>query len=420
MAKQRKIADKFTDGFNNLRLAKELRDKSISDIYYVPRGDERIERLKTRLLIDQTPSKILYSGHRRSGKSTELYHLMFELQSQYFITFYSIFDELEVGDIDYIDILVTNALKLYEGAVEQGLPIEQDLISDLNDWLTQNSTEVIKTTVEQKTKGWDLGAKLKCLIVEFGVGFRSDAGSRNEIRQRLLPRTSEVIKRSNLIAESIRQKSKKKPLVIIDDLDKLDTEPAKRIFYGHAQSLIRPNFKIIYTVPISLIHEPEFRQIETQFGRPDVLSMIKTRNKDGSPHQLGLDFLKRIISRRIDESLFEPEALDHLIKVSDGVLSDLLSIAETCCIKAIAQGAPRITWNMVDEEYEMLTNTYRMSIPGEYYPKLAEIHQNKMTDNDEKLRDLLHWLAALEYDQGRWHDVHPAVVPLLKEKDLVK
>jgi nucleoside-triphosphatase THEP1 len=421
MSKRRKGAvGDFTEAFHALGLLKELGEKKeVYDLYYVPRHDRRIGLLKERLMVDRSPSKVLYSGHRKSGKTTELYRLIYELQDNYFTIYYSVLDKLEIGDINYIDILLTSTLELYDAAINEGLSIDEELISDVADWLTQATTEVIRTKVEAKTKGWDIGAKLRYLIAELGAGLRSDEVSRNETRQRLTPRTSEVIERGDQIAEAIRQQSKKEPLVIIDDLDKLDLKLATEIFSAHTRSLLRPNFKVIYTVPISLVLSPEVRQIEAQFGQPSqVLSMIKTKEKDGDPYQLGLDFLKGIISKRINEELFEPEALKHLLNISDGVLSDLLSVAQTCCIKAIAEKSPKITWDMVDEEYELLTNSYRRMTPEEYYPKLAEIHKNKTTENDEKLRDLLHWLAALEYDQGAWYDVHPAIVPLLKQKGL--
>jgi len=63
---------------------------------------------------------------------------------------------------------------------------------------------------------------------------------------------------------------------------------------------------------------------------------------------------------------------------------------------------------------------YRRMILEECYPKLAEVYRTKRTKSDQELRDLLHMLAAIEYEQGAYYDVHPAIVPILKEKNLTK
>ncbi|MDO8637864.1 MAG: hypothetical protein Q7R34_16795, partial [Dehalococcoidia bacterium] len=153
----------FKEAFHALRLQKELKEKSVLDKYYIPRHVPRIEQLKQKLLVDRSPAKFLYTGHRKSGKTVQLYRLMAdpELAKTYFTVFYSIEEDLEIGDIEYIDILLTNALKLYKSAAAQGLKLDKDVLDDLNSWFEQVSTEVIKETIQEKTKGWETGAKLE-------------------------------------------------------------------------------------------------------------------------------------------------------------------------------------------------------------------------------------------------------------------
>jgi len=407
-------ADNFSEAYNALSLDKELlEDKKKYDAYYVLRGNSPIENLKAKIRMDKAYSKILYTGHRKSGKSTELYRLIHDIKDEYFIVFFSVFDELEVSNIVYVDLLLMTALKLCSEAIKENVSFDKDLIVELNNWLTQTSSEVTRSMVEEKSKGKELGAKLNLFITELGADFQTDSSSRVEIRDRLMPRTSEVIEKINHIAQTIRQSLGKEPIVIIDDLDHVDPALIEEIFYGYTKSLTRPNCKILFTVPISLIYKRKFARIERDFPIREVLPLIKTRNEDGSDNKEGLDFLRKIILRRVSEDLFEKAALDHLLGICNGVLVDLFSVARGCCAKAVASNSDKISWDMVDEEFEKLVNSFRRAIDKKYYPKLEEIKRNKETDMDSETRDLLEILAVVDYGGGYYY-VHPAVEQLLK------
>ena len=422
MPKDNQPPKDFKEAFHVLRLQKELKEKSVLDKYYIPRQVPRIEQLKQKLLVDRSPAKFLYTGHRKSGKTVQLYRLMAdpELAKTYFTVFYSIEEDLEIGDIEYIDILLTNALKLYKSAAAQGLKLDKDVLDDLNSWFEQVSTEVIRETVQEKTKGWETGAKLELWIARIGGSIQNESTSRLQIRERLLPRVSEIIEKSNFIADQIQQKSSKPPLLIIDYLDNLDIASAQNIFQEHTQALLRANFKIIYTVPIALAYSDDFQPVSRQFDETVILPIINSRNSDGSENSTGRELLRNIVLKRIDESLIQDKALDHMIGISNGVLSDLLSIAETCCIKAIATKAPQIDWNMVDEELDTLKNQFKRSIPEDWYPHLVEISQKKDAAHDKMLWEMLYTLAVLEYEPGPWYDVHPVILQILKDKKLLK
>lgn len=413
-------ADNFLDAYNALSLDKELlEDKKKYDAYYVLRENSPIENLKAKIRMDKAYSKILYTGHRKSGKSTELYRLIHDIKDEYFIVFFSVFDELEVSDIKYVDLLLMTALKLCSEAIKESVPFDEDSVVELNKWLIQMSSEVTKSRVEEKSKGKGLVAKLKLLIVEIGADFQTDFSSRVEIRERLEPRTTEVIEEINIITEKIRQSVGKEPIVIIDDLDHVDPDIVWKIFYGYTKSLTRPDCKILFTVPISLIYKREFARIERDFPIREVLPLIKTRNEDGSDNKEGLDCLKEIILRRVSEDLFEKTALNHLLGICNGVLVDLFSVARGCCAKAVASNSDKISWDMVDEEFEKLVNSFRRAIDKKYYPKLEEIKRNKKTDMDSETRDLLEILAVVDYGGGYYY-VHPAVEQLLKNLSFEK
>lgn len=412
-------AKNLNDAYNTV--LSDLKDERLFGAYYVDRPDSPIQEIKTRLTLSLTSVKILFAGQSKSGKTTELFRLIRELKDRYFTVYYSVFRDMEPADIKYQDLLIFTAIKLSEEAIREKVKIDKDIAKSLSDWLIQISGEVFKTKIKEKRKRLELGAKLRWLVGEIGGGFKTNTTLRTEIRKRLEPRIGEIIEKIDILTGTIKNNTKKDPLLIIDDLEKVDMKVAEEIFYGHSQTLGRPNLRIIYTFPKAMTYTDKGRIIATQLSNPIHLPNIMTSNRKGKPENAGLELLKKIILKRMDESLFEPDALNHLLKTSNGVLADLFSILAGACITSLSKGNSRITWKDVDTHFQYLTDEFRRAIREKYYPILAQVYKEKRADNDQNLWDMLHILAVLEYrdKKGIFYDVHPAVVPLLKEKKLI-
>jgi hypothetical protein len=412
-------ANNLADAYN--AVLSDLEDRNFFDAYYVNRPDSPITEIKTRIELSRTPIKILFAGQSKSGKTTELFHLIKELENEYFIVYYSVFRDMEPADIKYQDLLILATLKLAQEAINRKVRIDADMTRLLSDWLTQVSGEVLETKIKEKTKGLSFGAKLKYLVAEIGGSFKTNSTVRTEVRKKLEPRVADLIEKIDLLTATIKHKTKKDPLLIIDDLEKVDMEVAEEIFYGHSQTLGRPNLRIVYTFPKPMTYTDKGRLVATQLSNPVHLPNIMTSNRKGEPESPGLDLLRKIILMRMQESLFEPDALDYLLKTSNGVLGDLCSVLAGACITAISGGNSKIAWNDVDTHFNYLTDQFRRAVRENYYSILAQVFKEKRTDNDQNLWDMLHILAVLEYrdQEGIFYDVHPAVVPLLREKKLI-
>jgi hypothetical protein len=412
-------ANNLADAYN--AVLSDLEDRSLFEAYYVNRPDSPINEIKTRIELSRTPIKILFAGQSKSGKTTELFRLIKELENEYFMVYYSVFRDMEPADIKYQDLLILATFKLAQEAIDKKVRIDGDLTRLLSDWLTQVSGEVLETRIKEKTKGLSLGAKLKYLVAEIGGSFKTNSTVRTEVRKKLEPRVADLIEKIDLLAATIKNKTKKDPLLIIDDLEKVDMEVAEEIFYGHAQTLGRPNLRIIYTFPKPMTYTDKGRLVATQLSNPIHLPNIMTSSRKGEPETPGLDLLRKIILMRMEESLFEPDALDYLLKTSNGVLGDLCFVLAGACVTAISSGHFRITWNDVDTHSNYLIDEFRRAIREPYYPTLVKVYKDKKADNDQNLWDMLQILAVLEYrdEEGIFYDVHPAIVSLLREKKLI-
>lgn len=365
--------------------------------------------------------KILFAGQPKSGKTTELLRLRKELEDKCFIVYYSVYRDMEPADLKYQDLLLLSAIKLSEEAIERKIKIGKDVTKLLTDWFVQISAEVVETRVKEKKKGIDVGADFKFLVAKLEGGFKTSSQVRTEIRTKLEPRIGEIIEKIDILSAIVKNQTKREPLLIIDDLEKVDLDVAKDIFFGHAQTLGKPNLKTIFLFSKSMTYTEEGRIVASQLSKPIHLPNIMTSNREGEPHDKGLELLRQIILTRMDKALFEGEAFDHLFKTSNGVLSDLFSIIAGACITAISKGRNKITWDDIDVHFKLLTDEFRRAIREEFYPILANIYKEKEAKNDEHLSKMLHILAVLEYrdEKGIYYDVHPAVVPLLQEKKLI-
>src|SRR5439155_9323573 len=123
---------------------------------YVERPDSPHLELKSFLLNNRTDPKILFSGHRGSGKSTALNRLASdsEIRQRFFVVQLSIKDELNVADLTYTDLLVAMGHRLYIEA-EKRLLLDDKLKRDLDGWSAElTASRTTSASAELKVEGW--------------------------------------------------------------------------------------------------------------------------------------------------------------------------------------------------------------------------------------------------------------------------
>ncbi len=409
-------ADNFRDAYR--ALGRDLFNSDLYAAYYAERPESPVGQLKERLLTEEGPCHILYVGQRKSGKTTELLRLKEELKDDYFVVFLSVLEDMEPSDVKPVDLLLFAATRLYREAAEAGVKMGRDIEKDLAEWLLQISGDVFQTIVKEKTRGGGAGLKLKAVVAELDGGFKVNYGLRKEIRTHLAPRVAELVNQTEVICRKLKQKLGKEALVIIDDMEKaMDLEEQENMFFKHAATMSKPPCRMVYTVDRALCYLPTWKQIKASFPNSVELQSIRTMTRDDDEYAPGLDLLRGILLRRMSKDLFEPDALERVIRICNGVLSDLLSVCRNCCLDAMTtEDANRITWQMVDRNHQRLTNDFMRMIAGKYYPKLKRIHATRKAKPSTELSELLAMQAVIEYEDkaGLYYDVHPAVVPLLK------
>ena len=387
------------------------------DTFYIERPTLEVLRLRLDLQDDEREtSKRLFTGHRGSGKSTELIRLANELSSQYFTVYYTIEETLDLADLDYKDVLLSLGSELYKAAKAHKLKLPPSLLSDLVGWFSTTLREV----EEDIAADAELETKADFFFIKLLSRLKSEVHTRDIVRRQIESNLSDLLNCINAIIEEIRkQQDNRQILVIIDGLDKVyDLDTVMKVYYSGGINLLLPQCKIIYTVPLALFYTSQFGQVRVTFDDFFVLPNIKIRHRDGTPEEVGLDALTRLVNVRIKPELITSDALKELIELSGGLIHDLIYLAKDASSYARVRQGERIEQSDVNRAANKIRNVYRTMLKPEEYDELRHIYNNpsKQPFSSNIAQKLVHNLSLIEYrNDGTWWDVHPVVVPLLSE-----
>ncbi len=406
------------------------------------RDDRGLRMMQARLedfllgLQDGGFAKLTLTGHRGSGKTTELLRLEKDVEDTAFPVHLYLDEKLRDG-FDYSLMLLWLANSLAEHFEQQGMPLDDRYIDDIGDWfatVTETREEIVAMSAEAKARtearagGSVLGFGMKALAA---LKSRIVGNTEERVRiQRILQRrSSELVERINdllLHAQQVLDKRRggRKLLIVQDNLDRLPAAPAADLFIGHGDLLRELRVHLVLTVPIGLTLAPH--RIGGVFPDSFSLPMPKVETRDGADFEPGIDSLVGLIGRRVDlDRVFGTRAaVRTLVKASGGSFRDLMRLLSQARLAARADGAATIDAGHVDDACRTLRLDFeRILIPSRtYFGLLAAVHRHKRdpfdTNEDapaaakdrEFLRELIANGAVLEHNgQEVWSDVHPVL-----------
>jgi len=415
------MAENIRDIYHLFNPDEVLLDDELKKYYVeIEQNELNIRDLQIRLelgLETREPIKLLFTGHRGSGKSTTLNRLVSNLDGRFFIVHYNVFDLLDHNDVNYIDVLFSMLTKILEKAENDEIDLGQTLLKRVNNW----GSSIVKSKIHEKGVEGGVGIKIPFNLLEIMGRMKNQNTTREEVRKEIEPRVSELI---SIINDSISEieKTGGQVLIIIDNLEKIDSEKALNLFYCHGTQLTQPLCKIIYTFPISLKSSNKFMQIKINFSDVFVHPNIKINEREGPehPYPRGRELMKEIVSKRVNLDMFEPDAIEYIIDMSGGVVREFIRIIRDSAVRAITRKKDLIDKDIAVEVVNGLKNIYQAQLSDEDYLVLINVHQTKDIKRDEKLVGLLHNLSVLEYKNDRsWCDLNPIVRAILEEKNLL-
>lgn len=410
-----KQAQNLKQAFNVFDPAHPLRGEFYK-AFYVPRP-VGIQRLINDIRDDErTSSKWLFTGHRGSGKSTELIRLADALQERYFTLYFTVEDALDMADVDYKEVILALGSQLYETARDKGVKLPEGLLEELVGWFSSTLEEIEDTT----ERGAGVEARADFWFLKLLGKVKSESKTRQVVRRQFESNLSELLMRVDEIIAAIAQEAGKPVLAVVDGLDKIwNLEQAKQIYYAGGVNLLIPRCKIVYTVPLALFYAQEFGQIRVTFDGTFPLPNVKVNDRQGQAHEPGRAVLRELITRRMQPDLIGAEARERLVELSGGVLRELVALTRDACSNARAQEHAQIEVQDAERAASQVRNLYRTMLTPRQFRALWQVHTSptKQPRDNALAEQLVHNLSLLGYaNDENWWDVHPVVLPLLEER----
>ena len=388
--------------------------------YYVERPDVPTQELKAYLEAMDEPVKVLFSGHRGSGKSTELNRLTGLLKGRFFIVHFSVLEILNLTDLTYVDLILAIALRLLQQATDERILkgrkrslVGVGMLEDLYRWLTH---EIVEEEMVSPSRETSAEAALNLLALKLEGRVKTESSTRRMVRERAELRLFELVSRTNRLIEEIRSNARRPVLVIVEDLDKLSFERALGLFLNHAALLAELRAHILFTFPIALRYAREFLQIRSHFSERFIVPNVMVYDRQGQLRPEGYRVMREMVERRVEPYLMDPEAIDLAVRMSGGIPLTLIQLIQSAILHGLAAGQDRIGLPEMRSAVVQLQNDYRGTLRPEDYGELLRYHRTRAFINNERTREFLANLSLLEYSDGEpWCDVHPILLPLLGE-----
>jgi hypoxanthine-guanine phosphoribosyltransferase len=406
-------AHTLSDAVELLKPDRALSSPAELEAFFVPRPHSPLIRLEKLLISTRSPQKILFSGHRGTGKSTELAKLITTIEDAFFIVQVSAQKHMNLSDLTYTDVIFSIGLQLLYKAIAQDIDVKPGVKGKFVDFTKKISIEVSNGEKLGIEGGLEGGLEY---LVKLIAKMKSESETRVSIRKDLQHTLSDLIENIDFLAKEIERVTGRRVLVVVEDLDKgLSLEKAKSLFYENAADLVRPNISVIYTFPIELRFDHNYMPIKNFFGYEADLPNIKILKKDRQPDPEGRDLLKKILTKRVEEKLFTPKALDLLIENCSGIPRDLISLAQQACLYALESDSTVMDEQAVSGAVRSRLREARLYLTSKQLDLLRKVAQNLWAENDEVYQPLLQQLYIMEYcNDDPWFDVHPIIKPLLE------
>lgn len=394
---------------------------------YAARGTNAVQRMSYGLKFSLNKDmKILFMGHRGSGKSTELFLLKKEIDDQFDVISFFIEDEVDVDNLTYIDFIFTimsQLVKYIDGKNELSF-IEDDIDELYKYWKDEQIIEKVYHVSGEASGGFKSKLSfLKKVSIEGSGIFKTGAETKKTIRTKIEPKIGYLIQLINQIIKKINNKLDNNGIIfIIEDMDKLSLDAAQEIFVKYRRPIFSIKTRMILTFPVFMAYNLQYNAIKEDVDMCQMLSIIKVKDQHKNELEEGISKLKEIVYKRSDECLFSEDALKFMIIKSGGAIRDLFQMIRDSAYEALLCNCDIIKLEFAKISYLRLKSEYERLIRNEDdVAKLVSIYNDpKPLTTDEIVMSLLLRGLVLEYNGERWCGIHPAIEDFLAEKGEIK
>ena len=407
-------------------------NQEIEEKYYIDfssvRGGKIIEDLKDNIAMwsPDEPTCQLFTGHIGCGKSTELWLLKQQLEAEGFhVVYFESDKDLEMGDLDVSDILLTIARQVSESLnTREKLNLDEPRRFKS---IIEGAIKLLQTEIEISPE-----FELSFGIAKITAQAKASPQLRSKLRDYLGPRSNGIIETINQellepAHKKLKQRGKNGLVVIVDNLDKVDSSPKpwgrpqpEYLFVDRGEQLASLHCHVIYTLPLALRFSNDFNTLTQRFkSDPQVLPMVSIQLRDGKEFGEGMAKLRQLVLARafphleeqqrlekITEIFDSTETLDHLCKMSGGHVRNILRILNDAIKKQ--KGLPISSENL-NKVIQNFRNERTLAVDDQEWELLRQVAQTKKVKGDDGYQKLIRSMFVYEYrdDDGSWFDINP-------------
>ena len=414
--------------------------------YYIDfssvRGGKIIQELRDNITFfsPDRPTCVLFTGHIGCGKSTELLRLKAELEGEgFYVVYFESSEDMEMADVDIGDFLLSVARRVSQSLADMSLD-EPSLLKELlqGAWRVLNA-EVVGMKAKLPGVG-DVGVSSDSdkFSLAFGIGeitakTKDDATLRGRLNQYLGPQKTKLLEAINSellepAIEKLKQQGKKGLVVIVDNLDRVDSRAKswgrpqqEYLFIDQSEYLTKLGCHVVYTMPLALKFSNDYGNLTQRFPEdPKVLPMVPVKLPDGSIFEPGMVLLRQMVLARafpdlnpqqrlnqITQVFDNAKSLDRLCQVSGGHVRDLLRLLNNWIQKERKLPLSRKT---LEALIRYRRNEMTMQISDDEWELLRQVKKRKKVRGDLEYQALVRSRLVFEYrDAGgeSWFDINP-------------
>ena len=393
-------------------LALDSKEEEFLGEFYVRREVTEIRELITALKITDKPTRILFAGHRGSGKTSELRYLKSKLEQENFlIVFVTTIKDLNLTDVHYTEILLTVIDHLLDLLYLEKVKLDKPIVSKVEELLVQLDGTLTIEEIDHDSRGYGFTAFFKLI----GSHIRKDFDTRKTLRSNVKTIISDILELTNTLIQTAEEQTNKHLLIIIDDLEKITSrQQINDIFEGFSLIINNLDCHFLLTLPVSVIHSNDSREKRIEYCRTVMLPLYSVKTIGKQENELEIKEIASVAKKRIVGNCIPDEIIKNAALYSGGLVNDFLLLLANSCLKAITNNKTKVSQDMLDESFAEISNEYKISVEDKHIDLLKEINVSKTLNLNDDAKQLLFSLAVLEYierdSRKVWYDVHPAVV----------
>lgn len=361
--------------------------------FYVPRPTSS-ERMVRRIELEPRAIRVL-TGPVGSGKSTELLMIARGLA--------------EVGDLWPLVVDVSRVHDLE--SLQEG-----SLVAAAAVWMLEQHGQdgAVLRQLRKRVHGTTLGSLSRALRLSYGSEVVREEDASESLSDLLQPPSagrdlaSQV---SGELYEAVREITPRTPVLLFDSLDRLhDAAHFRTVLVKDAVALTQHGFGVVLTAPVDTVwlHAHDLRSTARSW---DTLPY-----EDPAKNPEAFEFLLEILRRRVIDGMIPNEVIDRLVRMSGGVLRDVIELARTAVEEAYLGGRDAVGDEDVSASIARFARGLSLGLDDAALAMLRSVHETGRLErfDDAALRLLKNRQIIEHYAADSYFEVHPVLQPAVE------